>query len=385
MATTNKWHSGSAAVGGTWPFKVDLQPDELITSWLLRAALRHYCDPLSLTGSVWPAWRAWTTDIDRHISSDRLASLSRLSGIPPEKFQSALLKNVAQVIYGNGCSTLPNGNWPWILSQGSRNRKHHAGMQICPDCLALEPAYLRVPWRFAWHTHCNIHGTPLIQRCTKCHHLIEPNYLVAEDKTICRCPFCKSLLASTNCRNLVITDGSNLALEFQSKADNVALTGLGNYNNQNVPAWQWFAIARYFTLLLRSAAEERNKPLARSLKSLAVPSSAILMTKTGCPIELLPVPERRRLFGGVSILMCVHPEALKVAITCSSTRSSIFNNKRMPVPEPLKSMLNLSHQNKRRKRQSRNPQKGYAPKSKQRVKTMWSRLLRRAFLDEGKS
>lgn len=384
MATTNKWHSGSPAVGGTWPFKVDLQPDELITSWLLRTALQHYCDPLSLTGSVWPKWRVWTTDPDRYIPPDRLISLSTFSGVPAEKFQNAFLQNVAHIIYGSGCSILPNGNWAWILSQGSRNRRHHAGMQVCPDCMTSEPAYLRVPWRLAWHTHCSIHNTPLIQRCPKCHHLIEPNFLVAEDRTICRCTFCKSLLVGTEDRNVLVTDMSSPALEFQSNADDVISTGIGNYNDEELPACQWFALARFFTLLLRSAADEKKKPLAMGLESLAVPQRSILMPKTGGPIEHLPVSERVRLFEGISILMHTPSEELKKAITRNCTRTSIFNDKRTPIPEPLKRLLNLPKSYVYRKRKPRSMPMVYAPKSKRRVRKMWARLLRRAFINEDK-
>ena len=385
MVTTNKWHSGSLSVGGTWPFKVNFQPDELITSWLLRAALQHYCDPLSLTGSVWPKWRVWTADPDRYIPPDRLLALSKFSGIPSEKFQCAFLQNIAQIIYGVSWPALPKGDWAWILSLGSRNRKHHAGMQICPDCMTSEPAYLRVPWRLVWHTRCNIHGSSLIQHCPTCHHRIEPNYLVAEDKTVCRCPFCKSLLSGSQSPDISFTINPTLAMGFQSNADDVISMGFGRYNDQELPADQWFAIARFFTLLLRSAARESNKPLAEALGSLGVPQRAILMPKTGGAIEHLPVSEREMLFEGVSILMRLPSEELRKAITKNCARTSVFNDKRTPVPNPLKRLLNLPKSHAYRERKSLSMPMAHAPKSKQQVRKMWARLLRREFINEDQS
>lgn len=385
MDTSNKWHSGSPAVGGQWLFKVALQPDELITSWLLRVALRHYCDPMSLTGSIWPDWRVWTIDPDRRMPQDRLASLSALSGIPIESFQRALLKNIAHVVYGTSQKPLPNGTWTWILSLGKRNRKHYAGMQVCTDCLASDTAYLRISWRLAWHTHCHIHGKPLIQRCPNCQHLIQQNYLVAQDATINRCTVCKSLLGAPKDRHNINAKRSSLALEFQSKADNVISTGYGSYNHTLLQSNKWFEVARFFTLLLRNAAEERNTKLTLALQSLGIPKGAMLIPSTASHIEHLPTAERIRLFEGVAMLMTTPSETLKSTLTKYSVRHFTFDDRNIHLPEYLKQTFKMRRKcGSERTKGPCKPNKR-AHRSKRQVKTMWARLLRRARLDEAES
>lgn len=65
MDTPHTGHPGAICVRPIWTIPVDLQSDELLSSWLVRVALENGCDPLALTAALWPSRRAWSSDIDR--------------------------------------------------------------------------------------------------------------------------------------------------------------------------------------------------------------------------------------------------------------------------------------------------------------------------------
>ena len=163
----------------TWALSVPLLPEESLSSWLVRAALRQGCDPLSLTGAIWPTWRIWTRDIDREIPLARMRPLVNASGISSAKFQKAGMRDDCEKVVGY---SLPETRtWPWLLALGSRNRTRHGGQQVCTLCLAEDSTpYLRRHWRFAWHTGCRFHGVQLVDECPACKAPIEPHRLTAE-------------------------------------------------------------------------------------------------------------------------------------------------------------------------------------------------------------
>ncbi|NWN84126.1 MAG: TniQ family protein [Halomonas sp.] len=174
----------------SWALRVPLLADESLSSWLARAALRQGCDPLVLTGTLWPGWRVWTRDIDREIPITRMGPLVSASGMPSSEFQNAALRGICERVAGY---PLPeNRTWPWLLTLGSRNRTRHGGQQCCPLCLAQDARpYYRRAWRLAWQVGCISHGVPLVDQCPACQAPIEPHRLVAEDTHLGQCARCR--------------------------------------------------------------------------------------------------------------------------------------------------------------------------------------------------
>ncbi|WP_353961410.1 TniQ family protein [Rhodoferax lithotrophicus] len=80
-----------------WAVVASTQPDEIISSWMVRTALMQGCDPMTLTFAVWPRWRIWTHDADRFANEDRLDRICVLSGI--EK------RHVASSKFVSNCKT----------------------------------------------------------------------------------------------------------------------------------------------------------------------------------------------------------------------------------------------------------------------------------------
>jgi hypothetical protein len=67
------------------------------------------------------------------------------------------------------------GTAQWINSVGvfHRIRRRH-GLQFCPECLALQPVYLRA-WRLSFVTHCPVHGRRLLDACPHCDAPVVPH------------------------------------------------------------------------------------------------------------------------------------------------------------------------------------------------------------------
>lgn len=55
--------------------------DETLNSWLIRSSLYQGCDTLTFASKIWGKYRIWTTDFERNLPSDLLASLSNSTGV----------------------------------------------------------------------------------------------------------------------------------------------------------------------------------------------------------------------------------------------------------------------------------------------------------------
>ena len=215
-------------------------PDELFSTWLVRLSLAQGCDPMHLTGSLWPGWRAWTVDLDRGITAERMAVLSARSGVDVERLEEATLRPLLAAV---APSVRPSQSmWPWVLAQGSRNRRRNGGLQFCPSCLDEDATpYFRRAWRLVWHVGCLRHKTMLIDHCTRCQAVAEPHRVHANDVTLCKCPACGfDLRNATSVAEAACLE----ALAFQASADHVLSTGHGAWSSEMVSTEMWFGLAR---------------------------------------------------------------------------------------------------------------------------------------------
>ena len=257
-----------------WTVPVPLLPNELFSTWLVRAALSQGCDPLVLTGELWPRWRVWTRDPDRGLSDEHLSALTVVSGIKSATFQLATLRPTAVAVTQTPIANL--AIWPWVLAFGSRNRKRHGGLQYCPHCLQEDKTpYFRLEWRLAWHTTCPIHEVLLMDRCHICSAPLEPHRLLADAGHLAVCATCKADL-----RKCAVKDSSIEALAFQRVADEI----LESCNALPTPPFKsvggWFDHVRILLRIFRRTAYADS-------------------SSTGLVMELLPVGDRARLLAGI--------------------------------------------------------------------------------------
>lgn len=371
MGSPYSWHPGSPALSGRWTFSIPLYPDELLSSWLIRVALKHACSPLSLTNEIWPNFRAWTLDLDRGLSAQQLKNLSDISGIQEISISNTFLSNFATEIYSN--KALPKGLWPWILSIGSRNRKHTSGLQTCNECANELNPYYKVESRFAWHTICEKHKTILIQRCHHCNSLINPITLEYSDKSISICSDCKKPLFHKNINSQNDAIDSELALQFQQTTDQVLIKKEAYYGEHRLSVSEWFQLCRFLVNI------QHKNP--RSTVEIFIESKS--HTKTGLALEMLSTHDRIKLFKNVQQSLTISPTILMKKLS-QAYSPSVLNDSRVLMPSFLKSHLPTHYLSSKRTRKGSqiNQPDIPAPKSRTQVKQKWQRLLRKNNLND---
>lgn len=370
MAASYSWNPGIEGVTSPWAIFVPLLPDEIISSWLVRAALTQGCDPLVLTGEVWPKWRIWAQDADRFLVDERLKSLCAVSGIPMEEFRAATLYPIASLVFGG--NPPEKASWPWILTLGARNTKRHGGMQYCSSCLTEDAKpYYRHQWRFAWHTCCEKHGVSLLDRCHACGAPIEPHRLLAEDQNIAVCATCKADL-----RNASSHPCPADALAFQGTVDHVVLHGQGSFQAQIIDAPEWFVLMNFFESLIRRANRSGAETLNGFLNRLGLQLPDGLPVLSGAGVDMLRTNERQKLLGLVYLLVGADKKQFEIALKDSGISLQSFCGKGETLPKLLLEITS-SLQDKPRVRTRKAVRKLVGPRSRQEVMRMMAKLQRK--------
>lgn len=367
MATSYAWHPGSGSVNSRWAVPVPLLPDEIVSSWLVRAALAQGCDPLVLTGEVWQKWRIWTQDADRLHADDRLEPLVPLSGITKEMLGAASIYPIASRIYGGN----PPGKavWPWMLATGAINTKRHGGIQYCPSCLAEDAKpYFRIQWRFAWHTCCEKHGSVLRDRCHVCNATVEYHRLQAEDGNVAVCATCKADL-----RNSSTNPGDANAGSFQSVADDAFRHGYGCFHNQIITVQEWFELAGFFVSMLRRAHRGSAGSMCDFLHRLGVRLLDGLPTASGGGIEMLRHDDRQKLLIPLWQIMISKEERFESALSTSGLSLQGFSAEHGKLPMLLAKMA-TSLPDKHRSHPRKAARALSGPRPRHEVMRMMSRL-----------
>lgn len=353
-----------------WALNVPLLPDESLSSWLVRAALRQGCDPLTLTGAIWPKWRIWTRDIDREIPDVRMNPLENASGISSSEFKKSALRYDCERVAGY---TLPETRtWPWLLALGTRNRTHRGGQQFCPLCFMGDSApYLRRHWRLAWHTGCRTHGVQLVDDCHACKAPIEPHRLVAEDVHLAQCGRCKYDFRETVCTALSLEE-----LGFQKMADSVLKEEIAAVGGNSIAVAEWFSVAAFFLSVVRRASRCPESAFADALRSLGIPITASMMPLSGLAFELLPVCERKELLVAVKRLLSIDLEETVKIFIKAGVKATALHDQRKPPPIALLPMIALLSDSPSVTHSHRTPP-SHHPKTERAVRASWERLKRR--------
>ena len=247
MDSPYSWHPGAFRLAASWAVPTSLQPDEILSSWLLRTALANGCDPLAFTGAVWPTQRVWALDLDRLPRAELLEILGALTGVPPSSLKRATLHPIARRLLL--ADPPDHQSWPWILSVGSRNRRRIGRMQYCPLCLVEdESPFFRLQWRFAWHCVCVRHGCQLLGSCPHCNASLEPHRVKASGH-LEYCTTCGNSL----CRGVPVQDALSCAQFLQVATDTTVQVAQATYLGSVISVQEWFAIIDSYIALVRRA------------------------------------------------------------------------------------------------------------------------------------
>lgn len=159
--------------GEYFPYHPKPQPDELLSSWIVRTALGHGQAPYVFCHTVWPGLHIWNRDIDSLGSWRLIMAMAARTGTDPRRAAATTLAAYEGELVERHFSF---GRPTWVLRAGvfHRTRKRH-GLQFCPACLSEGESFFRREWRLAWAACCPNHGIVLLDRCPWCRSPVIPH------------------------------------------------------------------------------------------------------------------------------------------------------------------------------------------------------------------
>ena len=348
-----------------WLFHLPILDDELLSSWLVRTAFAHGCDPLVLTGCLWPNQRVWTKDLDRSLSIEALSQLADVSHKTLNTIQNATLNPLIDRIHYP--KQIHKGMASWILPLGTRNRHHTGGLQICPLCLQNdEVMFYRKSWRKAWYICCPIHQIRLIDRCPACQAAIQPHRLTSINHHMAECAVC-------NFNLLEVKNDSSSALSqllIQRNFDTFIHNGAAQCQDMEMSLPQWFTLASHYIHFLRQTYRTRNKASVNFLNELGIDILSASYPINGLPFETCTIDDRDVLLQDAFILLKIHPKNMIYLMESHKISPSIWN---YPI------LLSLQEENKNLNKKQNHSRHASVrrDKTKSAVLRMWYQLLRK--------
>lgn len=179
-----------------WP---PLEPDELLSSYLVRSAQIRGLSAQSLVALNFPGSDVWNRDIDANPPDSLLLQLAQATDC-----ELTALRDMTLVGMGGPTETLErSGVRRWVNAIGVYHRlRTRYGLCYCPVCLD-QMRYFDRHWRLSYWTVCPVHGLLLRDACPHCDAPLAPH---RQQLDICRCANCHQLLTSSPFRAAISTD-----------------------------------------------------------------------------------------------------------------------------------------------------------------------------------
>lgn len=365
-------------------FKTPIFDDESITSWLIRAAFRQGCSPVTFTSYYWRDYRLWFLDLDKGFNSVDESiheDMAVLAGTSRERFDHHNLVyqikfTTTSPAFGRASTT------PWVIPLSKRNRHVLYGYYYCPLCLETDKApYLRLLWRYSWYTHCHIHAIRMENRCHSCNSLFQPSLLIPQLQTLDRCYKCNEKVYKDYMKNILLVPE---AYKFQDQSMQVLQSNQATVFGQVISSGDWFDFTNFLITLTKRAAHgtERRHMMFRLLNELKIDTTkgsifSLKDSETGHSFDMLPNHERIRFLRYAKMLMDIPLDQWIKACTAvnASQNSFMFNGKKSVIPlgfMPIFNQLPANNSQRGKVRDSNKPASLYA------VKKSWARLQRKA-------
>lgn len=212
-----------------WLIRFKPEPDELLTSWLIRLINAHGALIHTFCRQLWPSLSIWTQDIDSTPPEIIVKRLATHTGISKNEIISCTLIDYENKFFKK---LTISGSTTGVLSLGIyhrvRNRKAH---QYCPLCLKNDDSpYFRKKWRLAFYTICPEHQVPLLDSCPTCGSNIVPRHLLWSQNGNLYCNNCRQEIIKENRQKKVTTH----LVSLHNKFEEILLNGYTYYNQKIV-------------------------------------------------------------------------------------------------------------------------------------------------------
>ena len=224
-----------------WPFPLELHADELLSSFLVRAAHAHGLAPYRFCAYHFPDSPVWNRDIDRSASDALLEAIAVKAGLSFERVVGMTLRSAAATL--GPCTA--GGAGPWINTVGVYHRlRRRWGLQYCPVCLAEHPVLYR-SWRLSFVVVCKQHQVRLQDACPHCD---APLAIHRQQLSVRLCHACSRPLSE-------IRAGLRFSLEAlsraQSRYESAWARDRSEIGHESVAARDWFQGARVVASLIK--------------------------------------------------------------------------------------------------------------------------------------
>ncbi len=351
---------------------------ESLTSWLVRAALKHGCSPLTFTYYYWPQYRIWTYDADKgfdNIDGQITSDIAVLTGYNVDTFDNQIL-----IDFLDDTSVKSDKKTPllWTTPLSKRNRYSMLGYPYCPDCMSDDKeAYLKLQWRFTWSVCCTKHKSFLQVDCGHCNQPYQPQLLSPEQRFINRCHSCLGKL------DQAISDikPSKALNGFQQLADEAFYSKQGAVLGQVVSMVQWFEYLLFLINLVRRGLKNPNYMFGKLIAALGIDTTNLSLPKTALRFDFLPVDERAALLECAYHLLQVDAdEWIEACLALNINQNSFQWSKSTVTPKAFSEVYDQLDRvaTRRYEPQSENMQ----PTSPKVVMASWNRLKRKMQMRE---
>lgn len=346
---------------------------ESLTSWLVRAALKHGCSPLTFTYYYWPKYRIWTYDVDKgfdHFDGQIRSDIAVLTGHNVDTFDDQIL-----IDFSEDTSVKSDNKTPllWTTPLSKRNRYSRLGYPYCPDCMSDDKdAYLKLQWRFTWSVCCTKHKTFLQVDCGHCNQPYQPQLLNVEQRYVNRCHSCLCKIDKA-ISDITPNDALN---EFQLLADQAFYSKQGVVLGQGVSMAQWFEYLLFLINLVRRGLKNPNYMFGKLIVELGLETHALSLPKTALRFDYLSIEERAALLECAYHLLQVDADTwVKACLTLNINQNSFQWSKSTVTPKAFNQVYDQLHRVPTRhyKAQSEDMQ----PTSPKAVMAAWNRLKRK--------
>lgn len=266
-----------------------IQTDETLSSFVLRLARNQSAIPHELCSLVWPGLQFWPRDIDRTASSELVKHVAIAI---QRKFSDVWVTTLHDLVDGMGHPSSKMGIQQGILPVGVYHRKRRRyGQQYCPECLKINPPYLRRSWRLEFVSACSVHGRRLLDSCPNCDTPFVPHRFASLIER--RCNYCHGSLIDVQ---------SGLANSQAFQLQN-ALTGLLHGQND---------VAHPFRRISTSNHElfDGVRRLCRLL-SYSADGHGLQPRRLGLRWDSLRVVARERVLGYVGVWLSDWPTSFR--------------------------------------------------------------------------
>lgn len=262
-----------------WPFPVAPLEDELLSSFLVRAAHQHGLSPHRFCAFHFPSAPIWNRDIDRSAPDLLLEEIARQAGLPLEHVVRMTLRGANRATTSRNAT----GSAPWINSIGVYHRLRRCwGMQFCGYCLRDE-AGLRRAWRMSFSVLCQRHQRLLQDACPSCD---APLAIHRQMFSIRLCYRCSSPLIRTTDVQPALPAPLRHILRAQSRVERAFSRPTTRVGQHRVTCRELLDGARVLMTFIRTPAREGRR--GRGLEQTRVRDRALCLVRLEAVLACWP-------------------------------------------------------------------------------------------------